>query len=179
MRMRFLPLLLIAATPAVACPPLPEISIEQRELMRQVREAPDPETGRFLSSKVWEYWATAPDAYAQELLNTGLERRGTYDLDGAHSAFEALVEYCPHYAEGYNQRAFVNFMRGEFASALIDIDRVLEMRPDHFGALAGRALTLMSMGDVEAGQEALKEALDVNPWLPERRMLIPKPGTEL
>ncbi|MCY4180919.1 MAG: tetratricopeptide repeat protein, partial [Litoreibacter sp.] len=100
-------------------------------------------------------------------------RRGSYDYLGALTQFDALVAYCPDYAEGYNQRAFVHFLSGSYDKALQDLDRTLEITPDHIGALSGRALTLFELGREEQGQLALRAALAFNPWLPERFRLRP------
>ena len=64
--------------------------------------------------------------------------RASYDFLNAIDAFDRLTEYCPDYAEGYNQRAFVNFMREDFPAALVDLDLALERRPTHVAALCGQ-----------------------------------------
>lgn len=179
--MKHILILLFAAAPALAdtCPPAPDLDPEKTELMEAVRAAPSEMSARQLTNRLWELWSLAPDSYAQELLDEGMERRASYDFDGALKAFDALIAYCPDYAEGYNQRAFVRFLREEYDSALEDLDRVLEISPDHIAALAGRALTLMGQGEIDAGQQALRDALKLNPWLPERHMLIPDPGQDI
>jgi len=40
-------------------------------------------------------------------------------------------------------------------------------------------LTLLSLGRTKAGQSVLKEALKLNPWLPERTYLIDEPGQKI
>jgi tetratricopeptide (TPR) repeat protein len=129
---------------------------------------------------MWQLWTRAPDARAQDLLDSGMERREAYDLTKADALLTELVEYCPDYAEGWNQRAFVRFLDAQYALALEDLEVAVSLSPDHFAALAGQALTLMNLGRVEAGQSILRQALALNPWLPERGMLLPeKPGQEL
>ena len=76
-------------------------------------------------------------------------------------------------------RAFVNFIRQDHATALEDLERALDLAPTHVAAMAGQALTLMSLGRTELGQSVLRRALDLHPWLPERHMLIKSPGEEL
>ena len=105
--------------------------------------------------------------------------RGSYDFLGAIDAFDRLVEYCPDYAEGYNQRAFVNFLREDYEAALPDLDRALERSPRHVAALSGKALTLMGLGRGDEAQEVLREAVELNPWIPERGLLQELPGEEL
>jgi len=92
------------------------------------------------------------------------------------------VDYCPAYAEGYNQRAFVNFLRQNFAPALEDLDRALALSPRHIAALSGKALTLMGLGRDAEAQDVLRSALELNPWLNERHLLKgdqPVPKTDL
>jgi len=115
------------------------------------------------------------------MLDWGMARRAIYDFDAAKEAFDALVAYCPDYAEGYNQRAFVAFLRGDYAAALEDLDEALARNPSHIAALSGKALTLMGLGRMAAAQGVLRDALALNPWLPERRYLVETGpvGTEL
>ena len=108
-----------------------------------------------------------------------MNARSSYDFLAALDAFNRLVDYCPHYAEGYNQRAFVNFLREDFAAALDDLDRALARRPTHVAALSGKAMTLMGLGRHDEAQLVLREALALNPWIPERSFLREPVGDEL
>lgn len=108
-----------------------------------------------------------------------MDRRAAYDFAGAQRAFVALVARCPDYAEGYNQRAFVAFLRQDFAPALADIGRALGLDPAHLGALIGKALVLMQMGRIDEGQAVLREAVALHPWSPERHMLLAPKGDDL
>jgi tetratricopeptide (TPR) repeat protein len=101
------------------------------------------------------------------------------DRAGAMAAFGALIDYCPDYAEGWNQRAFLAYLGGDFAAALPDLDRALSLRPRHVGALSGRALVLIALGREAEGYETLRAALELNPWLAERRLLPEAQGVEL
>ena len=53
---------------------------------------------------------------AQELLDEGhATTRRSYDFLGARdTCWTELVEYCPEYAEGYNQRAFASYLRQDY-----------------------------------------------------------------
>ncbi|SMX33044.1 tetratricopeptide repeat protein [Actibacterium lipolyticum] len=179
--MRLIIALTAIAMPAYAnsCPPVPEQEPRKSELMAEVRSAPDERTAKLLTNELWGIWATAPDPHAQEILDEGLERRAAYDFVGAIKAFDALIEYCPDYAEGYNQRAFVAFIRQDYHAALADLNRALSLAPDHIAALAGKALTQIGLGRVAAGQKTLRKALKMNPWLPERHMLALEPDKDI
>ena len=168
-----LPLLALLATPAAAelCPPLPDMSAERDRLHADLRVAPDPMTARGLSDALWEIWTTAPDPVSQEMLDSGVERLRLGDHARAIAMFDTLTGYCPHYAEGFNQRAFARFLQGDHAAALPDLDAALEIAPRHVGALSGKALVLMELGRNEAALAALEAALDLHPWLNERALV--------
>ena len=178
MRLIFLALLLPA--PALAeCPVVDEHSDERAELHTRLLAAPDAVTAQAVANALWSIWTAAPDSQAQALLDRGMERRQSFDLEASESALDDLVAYCPDYAEGYNQRAFTRFMRHHYDAALEDIDRTLELNPYHFGALSGKALTLMRQGRVELAQEALRRAVSVHPYLQERHMLVEPPDKDI
>jgi tetratricopeptide (TPR) repeat protein len=181
MRRLLIALLLAAAAPAAAdeCPAAPDIADRIDALIAEIRTAPNESAARPVSNRMWELWTRAPDGHAQALLDEGMARIRLADYEGAVAALDALVTYCPHYAEGYNQRAFANFLQGRFGLALEDLDLALERSPRHVGALSGKALTLLGLGRVQAGQAALRDALELNPWLSERAFLDEPPGEEL
>ncbi len=171
--------ILCAAPMARACPDAPDHSEALADLLRRAQEAPNEYQARLLINEMWALWADAPDEAAQEVLDQGMRRRRAFDLIGAVENFDRLIAYCPDYAEGYNQRAFVRFIQQDYARALDDLDRALALSPTHVAALAGKAMTLMGLGRIEEGQAVLRQALALNPWLPERHLLQDPPGEEL
>ncbi len=182
MRPQILALMLVVASGAATaqgCPPLPDRSEEMAPLLDRLAVAPDPATAQRLTAALWQIWTDAPDDRSQRLLDDGMQRRVLGDLGGAADLLDDLVAYCPGFAEGWNQRAFVHFLRHDFAASLADLERALELEPAHVGALSGRALALLGLGRDLAAQGALREALDRNPWLPERALLRVPPGTDL
>ncbi|PSL20054.1 tetratricopeptide repeat protein [Shimia abyssi] len=156
---------------ALACPAAPDHSGALEALIAEIQVASDPATAQILSDKMWSYWTDAPDDTAQEMLDSGMSKRAAWDLLGAREDFDRLVAYCPDYAEGYNQRAFVNFLNQNFSGALPDLEKAIQLSPKHVGALSGRALTLIGLGQDAAAQDALAQALELNPWLPERDLV--------
>ena len=166
---------LLLAAPALAepCPPPPDHSEPLAALTAQVQAAETEAEAREIGNRMWSYWADAPDAQAQAILDRGMTKRAGYDFLGAIREFDTLIAYCPDYAEGYNQRAFVHYLRQDFTAALADLDRALARAPDHIAALSGRALSLYALGRTEAARDTLARALALNPWLPERSLAAP------
>lgn len=164
-------LCLLAPAGAFACPAPPDHGAALDALFAQVQGAETERDARIVANEMWALWADAPDAHAQELLDEGMTRRAAHDLKGAVAAFDALTEYCPDYAEGYNQRAFANFIRQDYAAALPDLERALALSPRHLGALTGQAMTLMALERRGEAALVLRRALGLNPWLAERHLL--------
>lgn len=160
--------------PAAAnCTP-PVLEVEKLDhVIAQLQVAETEAQAQALNAQLWEIWTTAPDPRAQEMLNRGMRRRAGYDFFGALEDFNALVAYCPQYAEGWNQRAFVHFLTQDFEAALGDLQRTLSLSPRHIGALSGQALTLLELSRTDEARQVLGQALALNPWLPERHLMSP------
>jgi tetratricopeptide (TPR) repeat protein len=173
--------LILLASPLLAdgCPTAPDHTADLDPLYQALKVAPGEMEARTLSNQMWSYWDNAPDEPSQSMLDEAMRARSQYDFLRALDRLNALVGYCPFYAEGYNQRAFVNFLREDYEAALPDLDRALELNPRHIGALSGKALTLLALGRDMEGQVVLREALALNPWLSERFLLKPLPEQEL
>ena len=172
-------LFMVSTAAHAACPPPADISKEEKRLLTLAQSADNPADGQEITRELWRLWATAPDEQSQELLDRGMSARSSYDFLAAMDAFDRLTKYCPDYAEGYNQRAFVNFLRENYDVALDDLDLALERNPRHVAALSGKALTLMRLGREDEAQKILRVAVLLNPWIPERGLLKKPKGTDL
>jgi len=71
----------------------------------------------------------------------------------------------PEFAEGWNKRATVHYMMGEYGRSIADIEKALALEPRHFGALSGLGLILRDIGETSRALEAFEEALKVHPYL--------------
>ncbi len=158
---------------AAECPTSPDHIAEIDALIEQAQDATSEREARAISSQMWQFWTDAPDLRAQTLLDRGMARREAWDLLGALEDLNSLVGYCPEYAEGYNQRAFVNYLRQDYGAALVDLDRAIALSPNHVAALSGRALSLLGLKRLDDARSALNYALSLNPWLSERALLAP------
>lgn len=167
-------LLALLGAPAFAdCPPGRDKTPELQALVDKANAAQTEAAARGVAGEMWAVLLRAPDGTAQDILNRALSRRDSYDFLGARAELDKLIAYCPSYAEGYNQRAYVAFLRGEYAIALPDLDAALRLQPLHVGAQSGRALTLMNLGRIAEARSQMLAALENNPWLSERALLSP------
>jgi len=179
--MRWIFAFCLVAGPAFAetCPAVPDHSVEQGKIYDQLQSLPNPAGARELGDSLWRLWTDAPDGKAQGLLDDGMQRLAGFDLLGARDALDQLVEYCPDYAEGYNQRAFANFLNANYEGALVDLDVALALNPGHTGAITGKALSLLRLGRDAEAQVLLREAVALNPWLAEKNLITEPAGEDI
>ncbi|MEL6957625.1 MAG: tetratricopeptide repeat protein [Pseudomonadota bacterium] len=170
----------LAATPAASdCPPGRDYGPQIAEIVDRMQAAPHEGAARLLSAEMWEIWLDAPDEIAQSMLDEGVAMLQIGATGSSRRVLSQLIDYCPAYAEGYNQRAFAAFLSGDFEAALVDLDVAIELQPVHLGALTGKAMTLIRLGRNDEAQVVLREALAINPWLAERALLDEPPGEDI
>ena len=147
-------------------------------LFAALKAARSETEGRAIENEIWRFWlADAPDATSRALVERAMKKRGVYDTEGAEALLDKAIARSPDYAEAYNQRAFVRFLRENMDGALEDADQALAFEPKHFGAMAGRALILMRQGRFRLAQDQLRQAVAIHPFLKERSMILPtEPG---
>lgn len=153
------------------CPAPRPFDAAYAQALSDLRHAGSFTEAREASNTLWDFWADAPDDAAQSMLDRGMRAMREAAFDLSVEMLTELIAYCPDYAEGYNQRAFAYFLSGRFERALADLDRTLELSPNHVAAISGRGLTLLQLGREDEGQVALRKALTMHPFMPERRYI--------
>jgi tetratricopeptide (TPR) repeat protein len=74
-----------------------------------------------------------------------------------------VVKRKPDFAEGWNKRATVYYLVGDFKRSIADCGQVLKRNPRHFGTLSGLGQIYYRMDDYEKSIEWFRKALEVNP----------------
>lgn len=173
-------LISMLALPAFAdCPDGPDFSQDVAGIVEQMQAAPDMGVAQGLAAEMWDIWLDAPDEIAQAMLDEGMALLQVGDYLNSRATLGRLVNYCPAYPEGYNQRAFAAFLSGDYEAAIVDLDIAIELQPVHLGALTGKVLTLIRMGRDAEAQIVLRQALSINPWLGERALLQEPAGEDI
>jgi tetratricopeptide (TPR) repeat protein len=135
-------------------------------LFAQLEKARDDQEGTLLTNRIWAIWREHEDIEVELLMHRGFIATQENQLDDALFIFDSVLARAPEFAEAWNMRATVHYMRGEYEASIRDVERTLELEPRHFGALAGLGLVYATMRDYDAALEAYQAALDLNPYLP-------------
>jgi tetratricopeptide (TPR) repeat protein len=133
-------------------------------LARALRD-PDPVVRGFVESAMWSVWSRSGDAAVDALFATGVEQMSQRQLDAAVDTFTRIIERRPDFAEGWNKRATVYFMLGDYRRSLADCDEVMKRNAYHWGALSGYGMIYMQLDQPARALEYLEKALAVNPNL--------------
>ncbi len=121
---------------------------------------------RRIEAAIWRIWIESGDAELDALMNRGIGTMQTRRFDAALDSFNQIVAADPDFAEGWNKRATLYFLMGEYEASIIDVERTLALEPRHFGALSGMGLIYTELDDEQAALAWFERALEVNPHMP-------------
>ena len=134
-------------------------------LLVQALRDRDPLVRAFAERAMWEVWSRSGDPEVDELLATGIVQMSERQGDAAVRTFTRVIERRPDFAEGWNKRATIYYLMGEYAKSLADCDEVMKRNPYHFGALSGYGMIYLQLDDAARALEYFQRALAVNPNL--------------
>ena len=83
----------------------------------------------------------------------------------AIETFGDIIKKKPEFAEGWNKRATLYYLIGEYDKSLADCEEVLKRNPVHFGVLSGFGMIYLQQSKPEKALEYFQRALQVNPNL--------------
>jgi tetratricopeptide (TPR) repeat protein len=134
-------------------------------LFDRLKSTDDPTETATISQLVWAIWHDSDNSTVNAFMSEGIEMMSERNYGGALAAFSKVIEVDPKFAEGWNKRATVNYILGEFAASIHDIEQTLALEPRHFGALSGLGLIKIQLGDGRGALKAFEAALKIHPHL--------------
>jgi tetratricopeptide (TPR) repeat protein len=134
-------------------------------LFAELKKAPDPQAAHVIDQQIWFYWFNPVDAELARRMKQVAVIRSLGDSAGAIVLLNRLVEDYPGYAEGWNQRATMFYVLGNFEASIADCEKVLALEPRHFGALSGRATMYLLQGKRALALKDMAAAVAVHPFI--------------
>ncbi len=125
--------------------------------------SPSPEDADIVVKSIERLWRYSGSATADLLVERAVAASQASNQELAMKLLDAAVLLQPDYAEAWNRRAYLYFMKSDYKRALGDLRRVLALEPNHFLALEGLAQILRSIGEKKAALDAYKKLLAVHP----------------
>ena len=137
------------------------------DLPRLAAALRDPDAGvrRLAEEAMWQLWSRSGDDEIDRLLAVGIAEMNARAGAAAVDTFSRIIARRPDFAEGWNKRATVYYLLGEYEKSLADCDEVMKRNPYHFGALSGYGMIYLQLGRPEQALSFFERALAVNPNL--------------
>jgi tetratricopeptide (TPR) repeat protein len=133
-------------------------------LIQSLRD-PDAGVRALAEQSLWQVWSRSGDPDVDALFQRGLEQMQANEAEAAIETFSEIIRRKPDFAEGWNKRATLYYLVGEFEKSLADCDEVMQRNPVHFGALSGYGLIYLRLRQPERALPYFERALAVNPNL--------------
>jgi tetratricopeptide (TPR) repeat protein len=118
-----------------------------------------------IEGRIWRIWGESGKTAVAQLMREGVVAMAEGRYPAALDRFDRLVEQAPDFAEGWNKRATVYYLMGNYPASVLDIRRTLELEPRHFGALSGLGLIYDALDDPAAALRSFEAAVAIDPHL--------------
>jgi tetratricopeptide (TPR) repeat protein len=117
----------------------------------------------FAEQGLWLLWSRSGDPELDRLMARGTEAMQAGRHGDAIGFFSVVIDRKPDFAEGWNRRATVYYLAGEYDKSIADCHEVLKRNPRHFGALSGMGQIYFQLEDWGSALGWYRRALAVNP----------------
>ena len=131
----------------------------------QALKGDDLELAATAEAFLWSTWCRSGNAEADRLFRAGVDAMQSQKLDRAEELFGNVIERLPAFAEGWNKRATVRYLRQDFTGAIADCQETLARNSHHFGAVSGQGLCHMSLSQFHEAAICFRRALAIHPHL--------------
>jgi len=149
------------------------------ELLAELKRERNPQAARQIANSAMATWSESPSPTINLLMQwsakAAAEKRNAAALD----FIDRAIILKPDFVGAWNQRATLHFSMGNYKKSVSDIEKVLELEPRHFGAIAGLAGILTERGSKDAALKAWQRYLDVFPADREAQEIVSKLSEEL
>ena len=134
-------------------------------LFARLQSTPSDQEAQAIEQRIWLIWSEAGDPQIDLLLQEGVLAMSQARYPVALERFDRTVAQAPGFAEGWNKRATLHYLMGDFRASVLDIQRTLDLEPRHFGALSGLGLIYDALDRPAAALRSFEAAFTINPHL--------------
>ncbi len=142
------------------------------QLFFQLQDVDEPREARLIEQMIWGVWLESKSPTLELLMGRVVNAMGQQKYGEALELLHSVVAIAPDYAEGWNKRATVYFLMGQYDDSIADVERTLDLEPRHFGALSGLGLIYMRLQKEADALDAFERALIVNPHLGQAKAAV-------
>lgn len=133
---------------------------------------PDESTRKRATYELWRLWFHQKGMYGLQLLEQSQALMQSGDMQQAELLLSQILQDQPDFAEAWNRRAVLYYLREDYQRAIADCQQVIALNPIHFGALHGLGLCQMAVGNYPHALQAFRQALEIQPYAVENQRMI-------
>ncbi|NBN65298.1 tetratricopeptide repeat protein [Microvirga tunisiensis] len=141
-------------------------------LYRQLAGSGDEAEARRIARSIQILWLKSGSDTVDLLMERAAQALKADNYPLALDLLDTVVTLKPAYAEGWNRRATVYYMRQDFGRSLADIERVLALEPRHWGALSGLGIIQRQLDQDQRALATFRKVLEVYPLLDSARKAV-------
>jgi tetratricopeptide (TPR) repeat protein len=134
-------------------------------LFQALKIAPDDTSAKAISDRIWDVWLSSGGDTATLLMSRVRASIESKDYDLALQLLDGVIAFKPDYAEAWNQRATVYYLKKDYGRAMSDIAQTLAREPRHFGALFGLGIILQEFGEDRRALDVYRRVLALDPHM--------------
>lgn len=142
-------------------------SVTLDDLFIQLKQESDSKKAKHIAQKIWLRWTISGSETVDLLMGWASVAMKEKNWATAFDLMDQVIVLAPQYAEGWNRRATLYFLRGEYGRSIHDIEQVLKLESRHFGAMAGMGSILQKLSKSEKNDKRAlvmwRNVLDVYP----------------
>lgn len=161
--------------------PVAKLTSEERldQLFAELLKTSNEVKARRIATQISNIWAQSGSATVDLLLGWSYDAMSQKKYAVAIDFLDEAVALAPDNAESWNRRAALHALNHEYARAIYDINRTLELEPRHFGALTGLAGILQESGQKASALKVYERVLTLYPMMREAQLQVQQLTEEL
>lgn len=154
------------------------------DLFERLKSADDPAQAADIAEDIWATLLESGSPTADLLMQRAMAALEAGQTSLAREVLDRVILLRPDFAEAWHRRAGIFLSEENYAEALHDLNRTLELEPRHFGAWLGMGHILEQLGAEREALDTYREALEIYPLMPqakaaEGRLKLKTEGMEL
>lgn len=130
-----------------------------QQLKKDSKETSSTATARM----IWREWTTSGSKSIDLLMAWAGTAMRSKNYAKAEDLLDQVIVLNPEFAEGWNRRATLYFVKLDYSRSLADIEKTLALEPRHFGALSGLAVIMQRLDRDEDALKAWYRVLEIYP----------------
>ena len=132
-------------------------------LFLNVKDSQNEVASSIYITSIWRIWSETNNQNSQQIYDLGNQLLKQRKYEQSLVIFTELVNKEPYFAEGWNKRATLHFLMGNFNESIQDINKTLALEPRHFGALDGLGQIQFKLNNFYESMQTYEKLLTIVP----------------